>query len=102
MFKEVRVKLIEQIKRTETVRSFRFKPEQRIDFCPGQFLQVIFDEQDKNNRNLNKYLSFSSAPGKEYIEITKKMSDNKFSQKLRELKPGSRIFNESAYGYLHL
>jgi len=98
MFKEVKVKLIEQIKRTETIRSFRFKPEQEIDFCPGQFLQVIFDEQDKNNRNLNKYLSFSSAPGKDYIEVTKRISNSEFSRRLLELKQGSRILMKAPMG----
>ncbi len=98
MLQEVRVKFIEKIKRTETVRSFRFKSEQKIDFYPGQFLQVIFDEQNKNNRNLNKYLSFSSAPGKDYIEVTKKISDSKFSQRLLELKPGSRILMKAPMG----
>ena len=98
MLKEERVEFIEKIKRTETVRSFRFKPEQKIDFYPGQFLQVIFDDQNRSNRNLNKYLSFSSAPGKEYIEITKRMSDSKFSQKLLELKQGSRILMKAPMG----
>ena len=95
---EVKVKFIEKIKRTETVRSFRFKPEQKIDFSPGQFLQIIFDEQDKNNRNLNKYLSFSSSPGKDYIEVSKRISDSEFSQRLLELKPGSRILMKAPMG----
>ena len=98
MLKEERVKFIEKIKRTETVSSFRFKPEQKIDFSPGQFLQIIFDEQDKNNRNLNKYLSFSSAPGKDYIEVTKRISDSEFSQRLLELKPGSKILIKAPMG----
>jgi len=92
------VKFIEKIKRTETVRSFRFKSEQKVDFYPGQFLQVIFDEQNKNNRNLNKYLSFSSAPDKDYIEVTKRISDSEFSQRLLELKPGSRILMKAPMG----
>ena len=63
--KEVRMQLIQTLKRTQSVQSFCFIPEETIDFLPGQFLQIIFDEADKNNLTLNKYLSFSCAPGKE-------------------------------------
>ena len=96
--KDRKIILIEKIIRTETIKSFRFRPEEKLDFLPGQFLQVIFDEQDRNNRNLNKYLSFSSAPGKDYIEITKRISGSEFSQKLLELKPGSRILMKAPMG----
>ena len=95
---DIRVALIEKINRTKTVTSFRFRPEQRIDFCPGQFLQVIFDEQNRNNRNLNKYLSFSSAPGKEYIEVTKRISDSEFSHRLTDLKSGSTVLLKAPMG----
>lgn len=89
-------KLTERIKRTNTVESFRFEQDQpgndsRFDFLPGQFCRVMFDEVVKNNTELNKYLSFSSAPGKKYFEITKRLSESEFSQKLKELRPGSRV-----------
>lgn len=83
---EIRARLIERIKRSETIESFRFIPQKRIDFIPGQFLQVIFDEAKRENKELNKYLSFSSSSGKEYIEVTKRLSESIFSQKLRNLK----------------
>ena len=96
--KDVRAKFIEKIKRTETVKSFRFKPEQKIDFSPGQFLQVLFDEENRNNHDLNKYLSFSTAPGKDYIEVTKRISESEFSQRLLELKPGNAILMKAPMG----
>lgn len=82
---------IENITRTPTVESFRFTVEKKINFLPGQFLEVIFDEADYKNKELNKYLSFSSAPGKEYIEVTKRLSKSKFSQKLINLQVGDRV-----------
>jgi ferredoxin-NADP reductase len=60
--------------------------EKKIGFVPGQFLQVIFDEANNQNKDLNKYLSFSSSPTKEYIEVTKRLSDSQFSRKLQGLK----------------
>lgn len=95
---EVRARLIEKIKRTPTVESFRFAPGERINFSPGQFSQVIFDEPDRNNKNLNKYLSFSSSPTKEYIEITKRLSDSEFSNKLRGLNVGDEVLFKTPLG----
>ena len=96
--KEVTIRLVNNIKRTESVQSFRFVPDEKINFMPGQFLQIIFDENNKNNRSLNKYLSFSCAPGKEYIEVTKRISESQFSQKLRELKQGDTILCKAPMG----
>ena len=59
--KEMRVRLIERIKRTKTIESFRFQSKEKIDFIPGQYCQVIFDEAKRENKDLNKYLSMSSS-----------------------------------------
>ena len=78
--KEIKAKFDRKIKRTEAAESFRFVPKERIDFLPGQFVQVNFDEKNKSNKALNKYLSFSCAPGKSYFEVTKKLSESEFSK----------------------
>ncbi len=84
--KEIHVTLSERIKRTSTIESFRFKSDERAEFLPGQFLQLILDQENRNNSDLNKYLSFSSAPNKDYFEVTKRISDSKFSQTLNKFK----------------
>lgn len=89
--KEVRAKLQEMVKRTDSVVSFRFLLPERIDFLPGQFLQVIFDENNRSNKELNKYLSLSCSPGKDYIEVTKRISDSAFCQRLKGLKKGDSV-----------
>ena len=89
---------IEKVKRTPTIESFRFNLEEKIDFLPGQFLQVIFDEGDRNNHSLNKFLSFSSAPGKDYIEVTKRLSDSEFSKALLGLKQGDEVLFKAPMG----
>ncbi|MBI4845491.1 MAG: FAD-dependent oxidoreductase [Candidatus Omnitrophica bacterium] len=77
--------LIERIKRTPSVESFRFKPRNKINFIPGQFLEVKFDPVNKSNRQLNKYLSFSSSPHQDYIEVTKRITESEFSKRLKAL-----------------
>jgi ferredoxin-NADP reductase len=95
---EIRIRLDKVIARTSTIQSFRFIPAQRIDFIPGQFLQVIFEESERNNTDLNKYLSFSSSPTKEYVEFTKRLSASPFSQKLRELKVNDTVLIKAPLG----
>ncbi len=95
---EIRARLIERIRRTNTVESFRFKLPRRIPFLPGQFLEVIFDETRKDNKELNKYLSLSSSPAQDYIEVTKKISGSAFSKKLTDLKVGDEVLVKMPMG----
>jgi len=83
---KIKAHLVARIKRTATVESFRFIPEEPIFFKAGQFLQVVFDRTDPDNRQLNKYLSFSAAPSRPYFEITKRLSESAFSESLKHLK----------------
>ena len=90
--------LSERIMRTSTVESFCFKTEEKINFEPGQFLKVIFDQEVLSNKNLNKYLSFSCSPLNDYIEVTKRLSDSDFSSALKALKPGDEVMFQGPMG----
>ncbi len=83
--------LTKKIQRTPNVFSFQFQPEKSLSFIPGQFLEVILNQQNRDDRTLNKYLSFSCAPEKGIIEITKKISNSQFSQQLAGLREGERV-----------
>ena len=94
----LQAKLIKKIKRTEDTMSFRFMPEKPINFLPGQFLQVIFDKDNMTNQELNKYLSFSSSPTKDYFEITKRISKSMFSEELRSLSLSDEVIFRAPFG----
>ncbi|MDD2688729.1 MAG: FAD-dependent oxidoreductase [Candidatus Omnitrophica bacterium] len=96
--KEIKARLIERIKRTDTVESFRFILEQKALFLPGQFLRVILDEDNRENKLMNKYLSMSSSPDKDYIEVTKRISSSEFSKALLDLRPNEEILVEIPMG----
>ncbi|MFC1666506.1 ferredoxin--NADP reductase [Candidatus Omnitrophota bacterium] len=87
----MKARFIEAIKRTGTIKSFRFTCREKVDFLPGQFTRIIFDEEKNANRDLNKYLSFSCAPGKGYIEVTKRLSESEFSKRLDGLRKGDEV-----------
>lgn len=92
-----RVRFLERGQRTGTVVSFRFSAE-GIDFTAGQYLRIIFDEENHGNRELNKFLSFSCAPGKEYFEVTKRLSSSEFSARLSSLEPGDEVLCQLPMG----
>jgi glycine betaine catabolism B len=96
--KELKVRLIEKIPRTGSVKSFRFLPEEELDFLPGQAAQLIFNPQDRTDRELNKYLSFSSSPAKGYLEFTKRISSSRFSQALERLNNGDEVLLKAPVG----
>ncbi|MDD5595095.1 MAG: FAD-dependent oxidoreductase [Candidatus Omnitrophica bacterium] len=89
--KELKAKLRQIIQRTDTVKSFRFSLAGQVSFLPGQFLQLVFDPENRQNKELNKYLSLSSSPTKEYIEVTKRISNSAFSQRLNNLKINDEV-----------
>lgn len=94
----IRAVFSEKIKRTPTIESFRFLPQEKISFMPGQFLQMIFDEKNSGNKELNKYLSFSSSPAREYIEVTKRLSESAFSGRLRGLGKNDPVLIKAPLG----
>ncbi len=96
--KEIKAVFIERISRTPSIDSFRFLPKERLKFIPGQFLEIVFDQKNLHNKELNKYLSFSSSPTKRYIEVTKRISESAFSQRLKALKRDEEVLLRAPMG----
>jgi ferredoxin-NADP reductase len=96
--KEFKARLIARIKRTPTVESFRFLSQEKIEFTPGQFTQVIFDENNRDNRELNKYLSLSCSPDREYVEVTKRLTSSVFSERLMNLEINDEVLLQAPSG----
>ena len=84
------------LQRTHDVKSFRFPRPSDFVFKPGQFMFVtIKDGQDE----IKKHFSISSSPSEnEYLEITKKLTGNRFSNALNSIKLGSWARIEGPYG----
>ncbi|MBF0533304.1 MAG: FAD-dependent oxidoreductase [Candidatus Omnitrophica bacterium] len=87
----MKTRITQIIERVADVVSFRCRPEQPISFLPGQFAQIVFDPDNLKNKDLNKYLSFSAAPGQADLEFTKKLTTSAFSQKIAAFKPGDPL-----------
>ncbi|BCB95586.1 hypothetical protein JZK55_05080 [Dissulfurispira thermophila] len=78
--------VIEIIKRTYNVKSFRFMLSEDVDFKPGQFFHVTIKI---DGQEASKHFSISNSPTeKAYLEFTKKITDSEFSHALDNLKIG--------------
>lgn len=86
------------IDRSADVKSFRFECREKIDFLPGQFLKLLFDESAPDNGDLNKYLSFSCSPHRDYVEVTKRLTGSGFSLRLQALRPGDKVKLQAPMG----
>ncbi len=95
---EIKAVFLEVIDRTHNVKSFRFSKPEDFSFEAGQFVQVLFDTQNRKNKDLNKMLSLSSPPEEPYVEVTKKISSSAFSQALVSLKEGDEVFFQGPMG----
>lgn len=97
---EIKCEFLEAVDRTHNVKSFRFLLNQEFNFEIGQFVKVIFDEENQGNKDLNKVLSLSCCPGRDYIEVTKKISESEFSKSLTGLKKGDEVLFRGPMGNL--
>lgn len=86
--KEFETEVIEVIRRTHDIKSFRFSVPQgiNIDFKPGQFFVLTIKIK---GQDATKHFSFSISPTeKGYVEFTKRITGSEFSQALDHLKKG--------------
>lgn len=96
--KTFKVILAQKIQRTPTVTSFRFSGAEKISFLPGQFSKIILDQNHPENKELNKFLSFSCSPENNYVEVTKRLSTSLFSQSLSALKLNDQVLIQAPFG----
>ena len=82
--------------RTSSVKSFRFRIGENVDFKPGQFFFVTIKI---NGTERTKHFSFSNSPTeKGYVEFTKRITESNFSKALNRLKIGNWAKIKMPYG----
>lgn len=88
--------VVDIVKRTHNVESFRFKQEKDIDFIPGQYFFVTIKIKGEEK---TKHFSFSNSPIEgAYYEFTKKLTGSEFSNALTELCKGDWAKLRMPYG----
>ncbi|MFH1413713.1 MAG: FAD-binding oxidoreductase [Candidatus Omnitrophota bacterium] len=89
------LRIIEIIKRTDSVKSVRLEISKEREYRAGQFMCVHL----LSEKECKRYLSLSSSPTeKGYIEFTKKITESDFSKVLDNLKVGDSLRVEYPMG----
>jgi NAD(P)H-flavin reductase len=87
---ETEAELIDSEKETHDVKRFKFKPEEEMDFIPGQYCLVSFINQSKYPEGQKPFTFANSPTEKEFIELAvKKMG--KFTTALHSLEKREKI-----------
>lgn len=88
--------LVEIIKRTRDVKSFRFLRPSSFEYKAGQFMFVTIPSDDGE---LKKHFTISSSPTeKDVLELTKKLTGSSYSNALDSLQIGKKAKIDAPYG----
>lgn len=90
-------RVIEIIRRTRDIKSFRFAIPGEVAFLPGQYLVLTIRI---NGADAVKHFSLSISPTeKGYVEFTKRITGSEFSQALDRLQVGEWARIQLPYGF---
>ncbi len=90
----MKLKLIGRQRLFDDVETFVFKPEQPVDWQPGQYMHYVFAHADEDDRGEERWFTISAPPYQKNLSITTRFTAEKgstFKKALRQLKPGVAI-----------
>ena len=87
-------------KMTSGCYDFVFKPDRRLDFRPGQYLDWTLDVDKPDNRGNRRPFTIASAPSEGEVRLGVKFYTNPsaFKRSLAAMKPGDAIYASQLAG----
>ncbi len=80
--------------RTRDVKSIRLSRPKGFDYLPGQWIFLTAGQGEQST----KPLSLSSSPTEDFLEVTKRLTGQKFSNALAALSAGDKVLARGPYG----
>lgn len=92
--KNLLLKLSEKINLAPDIYGFRFLPDQKLSFSPGQYLEWTLSHRNPDSRGNRRYFTIASSPESAEFELGVKISPSSSSYKraLLDMKPGDKLF----------
>jgi ferredoxin-NADP reductase len=90
----VRLKFIGRQKQIENVYTFRFEPDRKVSWQPGQYLHYELPHPDADDRGVERWFTISAPPYEKNIALTTRFDTERsstFKRALRQLEPGTQI-----------
>ena len=87
-----------------TVWEYSFRPERRVDYIPGQYVDVHLHDVPNDPRGLSRTFTLTSLPSDELLSFVVKIPEphTAYKQALTELRPGDEAKIDDAMGDLVL
>jgi len=91
--KKLILELKEKIPIAADVYDFLFKPNHKLVFKPGQYMEWTLGHDAQDARGMRRYFTIASSPAEEYIRMGVKFypQSSSFKQSMMLLKPGDKI-----------
>lgn len=94
----MKTKFIESKPEAGNARSFYFElPNDIYSWVPGQYIALSFVDNDESHDNKH-WFTIASAPATKKIQVTTRLTDSVFKNKLNSLKPGDEVIVTEAEG----
>lgn len=90
----MKLKLINRQPVFKDVETFVFKPDEPIDWQPGQYMHYVFPHPSEDSRGEERWFTVSAPPCQKNIAITTRFTDDKgssFKKALRSMNIGDTI-----------
>ncbi len=92
-------KLIEKAQLTNDAYSFKFERPSDFDFKAGQYLKMMLDVKDPDDRGNSRFFSICSSPTEtDHLMITTRIIQSAFKKTLLNLEVGTEITLRGPHG----
>lgn len=85
----------------DNIRTFFFKPERKLDYIAGQFIELTLKHDSPDDRGEKRWFTLSSSPNEKLLSVTTKQTSSRqssYKEALWKLKPGYELHMSEAMG----
>lgn len=91
-------RLISKIKISTDIHRFIFKKPKNFKYFPGQYVKIILNIKNPDNRGVSRYFTLFSSPTENNIAITTRIIKSSFKKKLESLLIGDEVRIRGPWG----
>jgi ferredoxin-NADP reductase len=97
----MRISFDHSMPEADDITTFFFKPEKKLKYTAGQYIELILEHKNSDNRGHKRWFTLSSSPNDDLISITTRINKQKsssFKKALTKLSAGDELFINGPMG----
>ncbi len=94
------LRLLKQTQKTPDITDFAYKPDQKLKFIPGQYMEFTLAHPHADNRGVRRYLTVASSPTEPDLHLGVKFytPSSTFKKAMRAMETGEPIVGGQMMG----